>query len=210
MAGGQAEDLDRRYDGIETGGSVALSSPIVTSGYPERQEYKDCLDPALDYIPEHLNVDIAIAHDEDLHLLPEPDRDGPVVHINDGFGPLQGPLADPVGHKTSEAAQDPLYEGPFLSVPAPTITEDLSEAQYGDFPPLIHPCDARYATELALTGAMLAQQLSQGMPSREEADISPQHRLHATSAWGFPEDPLNTTTLHPSPSEFTLFLVHVE
>ncbi|VDC06495.1 unnamed protein product [Peniophora sp. CBMAI 1063] len=114
---------------------------------------------------------------------------------------LRGPLADPVRQKTSEVAQDPPYEPPFASVQVPTITEDLSEAQYGDSAPLVHPRDTQYATEAALSGAMLAQKLSQGMPSRGQAVIGPQHILHATSAWNSPVDPLNTTTLHPSPSE---------
>ncbi|VDB88671.1 unnamed protein product [Peniophora sp. CBMAI 1063] len=84
-------------DGLVT--SEADRDMMDLETFPERETFTDCLDPVLDYIFEHSDSDIAIAHDDDLTVLLDNDSSfGLGVEVEDGIGAISsGPSASRSG-----------------------------------------------------------------------------------------------------------------
>ncbi|KZV72229.1 hypothetical protein PENSPDRAFT_368623 [Peniophora sp. CONT] len=79
---GDDTDPDSCTDAIETGKEVLF---VATS--PGREDFVDCLEPVLDYILEHSDSDIALAHDNDIEiLLATASSSNPIVNIQAGVG----------------------------------------------------------------------------------------------------------------------------
>ncbi|VDC01180.1 unnamed protein product [Peniophora sp. CBMAI 1063] len=92
-AAGEKEGSDFNSDARESSDGQAgveqttSSTNIAVNRHPKRPEFRDCLEPVLDYILEHSDSTIAIAHDEDLVLLLQ-SGGGPRISTQNGIGML--------------------------------------------------------------------------------------------------------------------------
>ncbi|VDC01178.1 unnamed protein product [Peniophora sp. CBMAI 1063] len=94
---------DRRFDAsdndsdassvpVSAQGTAFTGDDIVATRQPQRGQYHDCLDPALDYILEASTCNVAIAHDNDLEYLQFPNAVRPQVVIRGGVAIMDGKL----------------------------------------------------------------------------------------------------------------------
>ncbi|KZV74503.1 hypothetical protein PENSPDRAFT_194242 [Peniophora sp. CONT] len=92
-AAGSDEESESDKSTDEEGAGAAIGEITIT-GLPKGRKFIDCLEPALDYILEHSNSDIAIAHDEDLARLPAIGYplSGSIIDVQDSVGMLSSSI----------------------------------------------------------------------------------------------------------------------
>ncbi|VDC04953.1 unnamed protein product [Peniophora sp. CBMAI 1063] len=84
----QRDDRNEDDDG-PSGGDISSPDSMVITSSPERRAFVNYLNPVLDHILDHSDADFALAHDEDLALLPASDSAECVVVVRNGVGTIQ-------------------------------------------------------------------------------------------------------------------------
>ncbi|KZV74504.1 hypothetical protein PENSPDRAFT_681884 [Peniophora sp. CONT] len=156
-ARGESDDTDDSDESTDTEGSDVVMDDIVIVSNPRRKKFTDILDSVLDHILENSNSNIAIAHDEDLDLLPGSTAAqslGPVIRVQDGIGMFQDNHLAPSSFSRSEGPHMSTSTAAVPAFPSDEARTSQGKAGHELSPPQHNP------------GVAVAESYTSALPNR--------------------------------------------